>query len=318
MTQQRQQERDADTVASIDAETEAQWAPQDEDTSPLPRGEAETAVKDRLAELAARWDPEASPAAEPTVPLVAPTEQLAAQTEHLAVPTEQKAVPTEELPAKAAPTESIFRPVPGSRPEEAEPTRVDVVSDEERKLAAERAARREARVQALAATAPVAAPAPAPIVLIKPTTDKFFGSLGLLLLRWVTAGILAIRGLNLLTDIPAAQAQFAQTLIPEPQIMAIVTGVAALLIALSLVIGLLTRIAGLGVALIAGGALAFVQWGAWSPFVPGQPGFLGELELLLAAVGLTLMLVGAGGWSLDRSFRAGRQRDKAEKAAAAG
>ena len=69
---------------------------------------------------------------------------------------------------------------------------------------------------------------------------------------------------------------------------------------------------------IAGGALAFVQWGAWSPFVPGQPGFLGELELLLAAVGLTLMLVGAGGWSLDRSFRAGRQRDKAEKAAAAG
>lgn len=304
MTQQRQQERDADTVASIDAETEAQWAPQDEDTSPLPRGEAETAVKDRLAELAARWDPEASPAAEPTVPLVAPTEHLAA--------------PTEELPAKAAPTESIFRPVPGSRPEEAEPTRVDVVSDEERKLAAERAARREARVQALAATAPVAAPAPAPIVLIKPTTDKFFGSLGLLLLRWVTAGILAIRGLNLLTDIPAAQAQFAQTLIPEPQIMAIVTGVAALLIALSLVIGLLTRIAGLGVALIAGGALAFVQWGAWSPFVPGQPGFLGELELLLAAVGLTLMLVGAGGWSLDRSFRAGRQRDKAEKAAAAG
>lgn len=311
MTQQRQQERDADTVASIDAETEAQWAPQDEDTSPLPRGEAETAVKDRLAELAARWDPEASPAAEPTVPLVAPTEHLVAPTEHLAAP-------TEELPAKAAPTESIFRPVPGSRPEEAEPTRVDVVSDEERKLAAERAARREARVQALAATAPVAAPAPAPIVLIKPTTDKFFGSLGLLLLRWVTAGILAIRGLNLLTDIPAAQAQFAQTLIPEPQIMAIVTGVAALLIALSLVIGLLTRIAGLGVALIAGGALAFVQWGAWSPFVPGQPGFLGELELLLAAVGLTLMLVGAGGWSLDRSFRAGRQRDKAEKAAAAG
>jgi len=311
VTQQRQQERDADTVASIDAETEAQWAPQDEDTSPLPRGEAETAVKDRLAELAARWDPEASPAAEPTVPLVAPTEHLAAPTEHVAAP-------TEELPAKAAPTESIFRPVPGSRPEEAEPTRVDVVSDEERKLAAERAARREARVQALAATAPVAAPAPAPIVLIKPTTDKFFGSLGLLLLRWVTAGILAIRGLNLLTDIPAAQAQFAQTLIPEPQIMAIVTGVAALLIALSLVIGLLTRIAGLGVALIAGGALAFVQWGAWSPFVPGQPGFLGELELLLAAVGLTLMLVGAGGWSLDRSFRAGRQRDKAEKAAAAG
>ena len=63
----------------------------------------------------------------------------------------------------------------------------------------------------------------------------------------------------------------------------------------------------------AGGALAFVMWGPWSPFVPGQPGFLGEFELLLAAVGLLFLLVGAGGWSVDRSFRSARQRDKAER-----
>ena len=214
-------------------------------------------------------------------------------------------------------TESIFRPDPPASqatPSDAEPTRVDEVSVEEQKLAAERAARREARAMALAATAPLAAVAPAPVVVTKRTTDKFAGSFGLLLLRWVTAGILAIRGLNILTDIPAAQALFAQTIIPEPQIMAIVTGVAALLIALALVLGLLTRVAGLGVALIAGGALAFVQWGNWSPFVEGQPGFLGELELLLAAVGLAFVFVGAGGWSLDRSFRAGREKDKAERA----
>ena len=62
------------------------------------------------------------------------------------------------------------------------------------------------------------------------------------------AAILAVRGLNLLTDIPAAQASFAKTIIPDPGIMAIVTGVAALLIALSLVLGLLTRVAGLGIA----------------------------------------------------------------------
>lgn len=134
--------------------------------------------------------------------------------------------------------------------------------------------------------------------------------MGLFLLRLVVAAIFAIRGLGILTDIPAAGELFAKTIIPEPQIMAIVTGVASLLIALSMVLGLLTRVSGLGVTLIAAGALAFVYWGNWSPFVAGQPGFLGELELLLAAVGLLFLTVGGGGWSLDRSFRAGRERDR--------
>ena len=64
-----------------------------------------------------------------------------------------------------------------------------------------------------------------------------------------------------------------------------------------------------GLALIAGGALAFVQWGEWSPFVPGRSGFVGDFELLLAATGLLLLCVGAGGFSLDRSFRKSRERD---------
>lgn len=191
------------------------------------------------------------------------------------------------------------------------------LSDEEQKLAAERAARRDARSAALAATAPVALAAPEPVIVHKRTNDKFLGSMGLFLLRLVLAAIFAVRGLNLLTDIPAAQAMFAATIIPEPGIMAIVTGVAALLIALSLVLGLLTRLSGLGIALIAGGALAFVEWGNWSPFVAGRPGFLGDFELLMAAVGVLLLCIGGGGWSLDRSFRAGRERDLAERSQAA-
>jgi uncharacterized membrane protein YphA (DoxX/SURF4 family) len=191
---------------------------------------------------------------------------------------------------------------------------MEQVTDEEQKLAAERAARREARSVALAATAPVPLAAPEPVIIHKRTNDKFWGSVGLFLLRLVLAAILAVRGLNILTDIPAAQAQFAQTVIPYPSIMAIVTGVAALLIALSLILGLLTRVAGLGIALIGGGALAFVQWGNWSPFIAGRPGFLGDYELLLTAVGILLLCIGAGGWSLDRSVRAGRERNKAERA----
>jgi uncharacterized membrane protein YphA (DoxX/SURF4 family) len=233
--------------------------------------------------------------------------------------TERLVIPDE--PVAAAPTEAIFRPPTPTSAPSPEPTRVEPISDEEQRLAAERAARREARTAALAAPAPQPLVAPEPVVIHKRTNDKFWGSLSLALLRIVVAGIFAIRGLNILTDIPAAQAQFATTVLadypPGPQVMAIVTGVASLLIALALLLGLLTRLAGLGVALIAGGALALVYWGpTWSPFVNGQPGFIGEYQLLLAVVGLLLLLIGGGGWSLDRSFRAGRERNKREAAVA--
>ncbi|MDQ7992383.1 MAG: DoxX family membrane protein, partial [Propionicimonas sp.] len=164
---------------------------------------------------------------------------------------------------------------------------------------------------------PVAVAPPEPVVIHKRTNDKFLGSLGLFLLRLVVAAIFTVRGIHMLSNLVETQEQFAQTIIPYPQVMAIVTGIAALLIALALVLGLLTRVAGLGVLLIAGGALAFVLWGPWNVFltpVPGQTGaFLGEFELLLAAVGLLFLLVGGGGWSLDRSFRSARAKDKAER-----
>lgn len=247
----------------------------------------------------------------PEEPTVAVAQPETAETQRLVIADEPVPVPS------PAPADAIFRPPTPTSGPSPEPTRLEPLSEEEQKLAAERAARRDARVAALAAPAPMPVVAPAPVVVHKRTNDKFWGSLGLFLLRLVLAGIFAVRGLNILTDIPAAQAQFATTIIPEPGIMAIVTGVACELIALALLLGLLTRVAGLGIALIAGGALAFVYWGTWSVFVPGRPGFLGEYELLLATVGLLLLLIGGGGWSLDRAFRAGRERDKRERAATA-
>ncbi len=271
---------------------------------------AEPADKPLVEEPADEETVVEEPGAEETVALASEPEPIEPTA---VVPQETVSYP---LPAPPVPTESIFRqPSPTSGPD-FEPTRVEQVTDEEQKLAAERAARREARAVALAATAPVALAAPEPVIVHHRTNDKFWGSVGLFLLRLVVAAILSVRGLNILTDIPAAQAQFAETVIPYPSIMAIVTGVAALLIALSLILGLLTRLAGLGIALIGAGALVFVQWGNWSPFIAGRPGFLGDYELLLTAVGVLLLCIGGGGWSLDRSVRAGRERNKAERASA--
>ncbi len=243
-----------------------------------------------LAQPSAEPEPTALEVTAPTAPLGFP--------ETVALPVE-------------APAQTIFR----DSPTEAIPDPyADPLSEEAQKLAAERAARKEARDAALAAVAPPPVVAPEPVVIKERTNDRFLGSVGIFLLRLVVAGIFGIRGYQMLGDLAATQERFAQTLLaPYAQILAIVTGAAHLLIALALILGLLTRIAGLGVVLVAGGALAFVWWGPWSPFVAGQAGFLGELELLLAAVGLLLLLIGGGGWSIDRSFRSARARDKAAR-----
>lgn len=212
-----------------------------------------------------------------------------------------------------------------------DPTAASIRVEQER-LVAERQARREARIAALnppasqvvpvaevgAETLP-AAPAPAPVAPAKAarrTTDRFLPSFGLFALRLVTAAIMGVHGVNKLLDPQSATDLFANTILPRPQLLALVTGGAEVAIAVALVFGLLTRLAGLGVALVAGGALAFVMWGPWSPFLDGQPGFLGELELLLAAVGVLFVTVGAGGWSLDHGFRARRAADRAARDAA--
>jgi len=209
------------------------------------------------------------------------------------------------------------------------------VSAEHDRLVAERQARREARLTALA---PQVAPDPAlahqqqisaplapqahiaapqvvteTVTVVQRSTDKFAGSLGLFLLRVVVAGIIGYRGIQKLLDLPGTAALVSTTILPSPEIVAIVVGAAEVLVAMALLFGALTRVAGLGVALIAGGALGFVLWGPWTIFTPGQAGFLGELELLLAAVGVMFFFVGAGGWSIDRGISARRAAERAER-----
>lgn len=134
--------------------------------------------------------------------------------------------------------------------------------------------------------------------------------MGLFLLRLAVAVIMGLHGLDKLLNLDRATELFASTVLPEPQLLALIVGVAEIGIGIGLIFGLLTRVAGFGTALVAGGALAFVLWGPWSAFVPGKPGFTGELEVMLTAAGLLLLFVGGGGWAIDHGFRAGRERDR--------
>ncbi len=200
------------------------------------------------------------------------------------------------------------------------------VTEEEHRLAAERAARRDARSAAFTSDAPTAIAEPvaalpaAPVavagpVRIKRTTDGFFASFGLFWFRLVMAAIFGLRGAQMLLNPAATQAYFAEhTILPMPGLMGMITGGASVLIAVALVLGLATRAAGLGMLLIGAGALVLAFWGPWSLLDPSGFGVLGETQLLAAAAGLVLLFVGAGGWSLDRTLRAGRERDKAERA----
>lgn len=199
----------------------------------------------------------------------------------------------------------------------------DAVSEEQRKLAAERAARRDARSAALASpdllasSVDSASASPEPVavpVAAKRTTDGFWASLGLFLLRLSLAAVFGIRGFQMLMDPAGTQKLLSPTLLPMPGLLGPVTAVASLVIAVALVVGLATRYAAIGGAVVAVGSLVWVYWGAFAVFIPVQ-GFLGESSVVTAAACLLLAFVGAGGWSLDRSLRAARQRDKAAKAA---
>jgi len=85
--------------------------------------------------------------------------------------------------------------------------------------------------------------------------------------------------------------------------MAFAVGVCEVAIAVALIFGILMRVVGIGIAVIAIGALVYVKSRTGAVFTDGQPGFAGELELLLAAVGLTFAGLGGGGWTVDRRFR---------------
>lgn len=192
---------------------------------------------------------------------------------------------------------------------------VDPVTAEQLRLERERAARREARLAALESGEPASAPtaaAPVPVAPAKRHTDRFAASFGLFVLRLVTAAILFVHGLTSIVAPKASVDQWSNTVLPYARYIALAVSIVEVAVAIMLLFGVLTRFAGLLLLVIMGATLAFVMWGPWSPFEAGGAGLMGERELLLAAIGLLLLFIGAGAWSVDYLVRRGRDREGLE------
>lgn len=185
--------------------------------------------------------------------------------------------------------------------------------EEQRRLEDERIRRAEAeaaRQRALGTVTPTGDDEPLPSRPPKRTTDKWLASLGLLLFRATLAGILGIRGYQMLTDIPGTRDLLAKLDMPYLEYFPWALGIAHMLAAACLLFGFAVRTVGLCVAALAICVLALVKWGVVPVFQSGMPGFIGELEVLLAASGILLLCLGGGGWGIDAGIRRNRQREK--------
>ncbi|WKW13407.1 DoxX family protein [Pseudogemmatithrix spongiicola] len=122
-------------------------------------------------------------------------------------------------------------------------------------------------------------------------------------LRVAIGGIFAAHGAQKLFvyGIDGVTGAFGGMGIPMPGITGPLTGVVELLAGLALVVGLMTRLAGLGLAVIMLGAIGMVHIGAgfWAP--NGV-----EFPLALMAGATTIALAGAGRFSLDAAIAARR------------
>lgn len=178
--------------------------------------------------------------------------------------------------------------------------------------AAQRARERAARERRLGT---VAQQPQEPLVIEKPqgpSTDKFAPALGLFLMRLVTAVIIGVYGYQMLTERQPVVDALVSIGIPRAGMVTWGLSVLLLVMAVMFVFGFGARVAGALTTVLAGLTIAFYRWGDFNPFVAGTAGFSGDIELLLAGIGLVFLLVGAGGWSLDGGIRRSRVRRKQE------
>ena len=230
--------------------------------------------------------------------------------------------PTQALMAAAAVSAAAPAPIAGLYREDGElapsidqTQRINLADEaaEEQRIADQLRAEKEARDQRLGLVATsdanaVRAAAPLP----RPGVGRF-ASLGLMALRLVTAAILGIIGYQILSNVDASAELLGRTLLPEPRLLTWIVGFGLAALAVMLVIGLAVRVVGFLMTVLAVGSLAFLRWGAFSVFRPGIDGFIGDRDLLLAAIGILFFCVGGGRAGVDAAFSLARWRAKEAK-----
>jgi putative oxidoreductase len=139
--------------------------------------------------------------------------------------------------------------------------------------------------------------------LLNPTTLRQADA-GLTVLRAITGTIFVAHGAQKLFvyGLDGVAGGFAQMGVPFPGVMGPLVGFVELFGGLALIAGLLTRLAGVGLTAVMLGALFMVHLPAGF-FLPN--GY--EFVLMLAASATTLVITGAGRYSLDAALANRRQ-----------
>lgn len=146
-----------------------------------------------------------------------------------------------------------------------------------------------------------------------PSTYKGLPSFGFFLFRLIIAGVLGIRAWQHITHLTATQKMWEATVLQSPATIAWVQIGLEIGIALMLVLGLGTRIAGILLVVLSVMQLAFVQWGAVNPFQSGAIDFIGIVDVMLAGAGLLFATVGGGRAAIDGAIHKGAIKRKNSK-----
>ena len=173
--------------------------------------------------------------------------------------------------------------------------------------------RRALRARALGEVEPGADVIAAPVPFTPPAMYNAWPSFTLFVFRLIIATILSIRATQELLNFTQTKASWSVSVLPNPEIFAIVQIVVEYLIALMLLLGLASRVAGLLLIVLYVMVLSFIKWGAVNPFASGVIGFTGEYEVLMVVIGLVFAGIGGGGAAVDGAVHRARLERKNTK-----
>jgi len=166
--------------------------------------------------------------------------------------------------------------------------------------------RRAARARALGEVDPGADVITAPVPYSPPAMYNAWPSFALFVFRLVIATVLSIRATEEIWHLTQTKATWATSILPSPDVWAVGQIIVEYLIALMLLLGLASRVAGLLLIVLYVIVLSFITWGAVNPFVSGLLGFRGEYEVMMVVIGLVFAGIGGGSAAVDGAVHRAR------------